>query len=90
MAPLFGDALFYILPLKSDSLLSRRAAVQAALDSAGATRVSREQALLADNAERLIRLCCGPYCDQAGDQARALPWRRGCAPRLTRSRTAAV
>jgi hypothetical protein len=61
MAPLFGDAVFFLHPVKMDTgLVTRRSEVKAALESVGATLVKRLEAQSAALAPRVIRLVCDP------------------------------
>jgi hypothetical protein len=58
---LFGNLLFYVHPVKHDADAPRREQIMALLKGAKAKRVSRADAMLLENAPRVVRLACDPF-----------------------------
>ena len=86
MAGLFGDTLFYLLPVRDESQLPRRAAIKAALTEAGATVIGRAAMHLRENAPRAVRIACDPYttAETEPTQARAAGRAGACVSRHAR------
>lgn len=76
-APLFGDTVFFVLPVSDTSQLPRRFEVLNALAGAGARCVKRLEAQTDELAPRVVRLVCDPFAkaDKDDSQVRA-PQRR--------------
>ncbi len=61
---LFGDTVFYMVPVAESSQLARRNTVAAAVRAAGATLVGRADSAKPEYEGRVVRLLCDPYMVQ--------------------------